>query len=252
MVWPFSSSASSASGSSSSSSGAPSTSADATAPTPAPAVNVNANASADSTDAAAYLRSHSFTTPSASAEYTPTASSLLSDPSLDVSTLHPMAGLGKDELEYLDIVDAQPSQLEGARTALPSRGWSDDLCYGTGTTYLSGLALGGLLGAREGLARPLGVDQTTFRLRLNAVLNQVTRRGSFFGNSAGVIALIYNLVDAAIDGVRGKHDIYGAMSAGALSGALFKSTAGLRPMAISSAIMVAAAATWTTAKQALL
>lgn len=186
------------------------------------------------------------------AEYTPTATSLLSDRSFDVGALHPLAGLGKDELEYLDLTDGAPSSMEGARTAVPSRGWSDDLCYGTGTTYLSGLALGGLLGAREGFFRPLGVDNTTFRLRLNAVLNQVTRRGSFFGNSAGVVALIYNLVDASIDAARGKHDIYGAVGAGALSGALFKCTAGTRPMLIASSIMMAAAATWTTAKQALL
>ena len=34
-------------------------------------------------------------------------------------------------------------------------GWSDELCYGTGATYLSGLAFGGLWGLREGYARPL-------------------------------------------------------------------------------------------------
>ena len=82
-----------------------------------------------------------------------------------------------------------------------------------------------------------------------AVSTSVTRPGSFFGNSAGVTALIYNLVDASIDGICGKHDIYGAVAAGGISGALFKCTAGVRPMAI--AIMMAAAATWTTAKQAL-
>lgn len=68
----------------------------------------------------------------------PTSQDLFSNPSVDFSRLHPLAGLGREEIEYLDVVDAQPSTLEGARTALPSRGWSDDLCYGTGTTYLSG------------------------------------------------------------------------------------------------------------------
>lgn len=90
--------------------------------------------------------------------------------------------------------------------------------------HFPGLALGGLLGVREGFARPLGVDSPTYRLRLNAVLNQVTRRGSFFGNSAGVIALIYNIVDASIDAARGKHDMAGSIAAGGLSGALFKCT----------------------------
>jgi hypothetical protein len=68
----------------------------------------------------------------------PSTQDLFSNAAFDASRLHPLAGLRKDEIEYLDIVDAQPSTLEGARTALPSRGWSDDLCYGTGTTYLSG------------------------------------------------------------------------------------------------------------------
>lgn len=112
--------------------------------------------------------------------------------------------------------------------------------------------MGGLLGAREGLSRPLGVDSPTFRLRLNSVLNQVTRRGSFMGNSAGVIALIYNLTDAIIDNVRGKHDMAGAVAAGGISGALFKATAGTRAMAVSSGMMMGAAATWTAAKKAFL
>jgi len=89
---------------------------------------------------------------------------------------------------------------------------------------MTGLAVGGMLGAREGLVRPLGVQSPTMRLRLNAVLNQVTRRGSFFGNSAGVIALIYNIVDASIDAARGKHDMAGSIAAGGVSGALFKCT----------------------------
>jgi import inner membrane translocase subunit TIM23 len=76
---------------------------------------------------------------SGAAEYVPpSASALLLDPAFSPAALHPLAGLGKEDVEYLDIVDAQPATLEGARTALPSRGWSDDLCYGTGTTYLSG------------------------------------------------------------------------------------------------------------------
>ncbi|TKY88816.1 hypothetical protein EX895_002057 [Sporisorium graminicola] len=254
MVWPFSSSKSADASSSSAPVQQPAF--EAVAPTPAQTQTPSSDSPTD------YLRSHAFQQPSspspstpsspAAAEYVPNAASLLGDSSLDLGALGPLAGIGKDDLEYLDLTDGAPSSMEGARTAVPSRGWSDDLCYGTGTTYLSGLAIGGLLGAREGLFRPLGVDHPTFRLRLNAVLNQVTRRGAFFGNSAGVVALIYNLVDASIDGLRGKHDIYGAVAAGGVSGALFKCTAGVRPMAVASAIMMGAAATWTTAKQSLL
>lgn len=54
--------------------------------------------------------------------------------------LHPLASI-QDQLEYLQLEDDKVSDLPGAATALPSRGWSDDLCYGTGTTYLSGTYL---------------------------------------------------------------------------------------------------------------
>lgn len=56
---------------------------------------------------------------------------------LDPSRLHPLAGLGK-ALDYLSLEDAQLANLPGGKTAFPSRGWSDDLTYGTGTVYVSG------------------------------------------------------------------------------------------------------------------
>lgn len=111
------------------------------------------------------------------------------------------------------------------------------------TLCFLGLALGGVWGVREGARRPLAVSNT--RLRINSVLNSVTRRGTFIGNSAGVLgpsslffgpilvdvlssilflALLYNGVNSSIDAMRGKHDILGSMGAGAVTGALFKST----------------------------
>ena len=51
--------------------------------------------------------------------------------------------------------------------------------------FLVGLALGGAWGLREGGTRKLAVPSA--RLRLNSILNSVTRRGSFMGNSAGVL-----------------------------------------------------------------
>ena len=55
----------------------------------------------------------------------------------DPTKLHPMAGL-EDKLDYLLLDDDKLTDLPGSGTAIPSRGWSDDLCYGTGTMYLSG------------------------------------------------------------------------------------------------------------------
>lgn len=52
-------------------------------------------------------------------------------------------------------------------------------------SVMAGLALGGVWGLREGARKPLAV--TNARLRINAILNAVTRRGTFVGNSAGVL-----------------------------------------------------------------
>ena len=50
------------------------------------------------------------------------------------------------------------------------------------------MALGGASGFREGGSRPLAVSNT--RLRINSILNSVTRRGTFLGNSAGVLGMM--------------------------------------------------------------
>lgn len=135
------------------------------------------------------------------------------------------------------------SDLPGAQSALPSRGWSDDLCYGTGMTYIAALSAGGAWGFAEGWRRsPASAPP---KLQLNSILNSVTRRGPFLGNSAGVIALVYNLINSGIGHYRGKHDAFNSVLAGAISGTVFKSTRGLRPMMISGGLVAGAAGTWT-------
>ncbi|KAI1405837.1 Tim17-domain-containing protein [Hypoxylon fuscum] len=172
-------------------------------------------------------------------------SSAFADPSL----LHPLAGLDKDGLEYLSLEDSALSDLPGAQTAIPSRGFSDDLCYGTGITYLTALSMGGVWGLQEGLRRSAGQPP---KLRLNSVLNAVTRRGPFLGNSAGVVAITYNCFNSGIGYLRGQHDSANTIAAGALSGMLFKSTRGLRPMLISGGIVASAAGAWAVTRQVLL
>ena len=153
-----------------------------------------------------------------------------------------MAGLNQQTLDYLTLEDSALSDLPGSRSALPSRGWSDDLFYGTGVTYLSALTVGGAWGLIEGLRRsPPGAPP---KLRLNSVLNGVTRRGPFLGNSAGVIAMVYNGVNSTIGYYRGRHDSTNSVVAGAISGMLFKSTKGLRPMLISGGLVAGAAGAW--------
>ncbi|KAF8629054.1 hypothetical protein AX15_003554 [Amanita polypyramis BW_CC] len=185
--------------------------------------------------------------PEVSPDSAVTASDLLMA-AYDPARLHPLAQIG-DKLDYLLLDDEKTSELPGGNTAIPSRGWSDDLCYGTGTMYLGGLALGGAWGLREGARRPLAVSNA--RLRINSILNSITRRGTFIGNSAGVLALVYNGINSSIDGVRGKHDILGSMAAGALTGAMFKSTAGVKPAVIAATLVSGMAGVWSFVKKSI-
>ncbi|KAI0044529.1 Tim17-domain-containing protein [Auriscalpium vulgare] len=204
-------------------------------------------ASSSSPDATDFLKNAQFARSDASASPLPdsvTASDLLLG-AYDPAKLHPLAGLG-DQLDYLVLDDDKTNDLPGSGTAIPSRGWSDDLCYGTGTMYLGGLALGGVWGVREGARRPLALSNT--RLRINSILNAVTRRGTFLGNSAGVLALAYNGINSSIDGLRGKHDTMGSMAAGALTGALYKSSAGVKPALAAATLVSGLAGVWSYVK----
>ncbi|ETW79086.1 mitochondrial import inner membrane translocase [Heterobasidion irregulare TC 32-1] len=209
-----------------------------------PGSNSQPSSSQDPTE---YLRNASFSRSESSAPLpeSMSASDVLMG-AYDPAKLHPLAGLG-DQLDYLMLDDDKTNDLPGSGTAIPSRGWSDDLCYGTGTMYLGGLALGGAWGVREGARRPLAVSNT--RLRINSVLNAVTRRGTFLGNSAGVLALAYNGINSTIDGVRGKHDTLGSMAAGALTGALYKSSAGVKPALAAATLVSGLAGAWSYAKR---
>ncbi|KAF2220168.1 Tim17/Tim22/Tim23/Pmp24 family-domain-containing protein [Elsinoe ampelina] len=185
-----------------------------------------------------------------STQEAPNVSSFLnSSDAFDPSSLHPLAGLNQDTLDYLQLDDSVLTDLPGARSALPSRGWSDDLCYGTGVTYLTGLTVGGAWGLAEGLNRL--PPSSPPKLRLNSALNAITRRGPFLGNSAGVLAMVYNGFNSTIGYYRGKHDSMNSITAGALSGALFKSTKGPRQMMISSGLVATAAGAWAFTRKLL-
>jgi mitochondrial import inner membrane translocase subunit TIM23 len=95
------------------------------------------------------------------------------------------------------------------------------------------------------------------KLLLNQILNHVTRRGPFLGNSAGVLAMTYNLMNAYVPQVLGWGLIGRSMEAwtpvpstvtpyasGFLAGALFRSTKGPKSMAIAGTLVMGVAAAW--------
>ena len=174
---------------------------------------------------------------------------ILTTPTFDVSKLHPLAGLDKG-IEYLDLEDEQLSSMEGSQGLIPSRGWSDDLCYGTGAVYLIGLGLGGFSGFIQGVKEI--PPNSPGKLQLNTILNSITRRGPFVGNNAGVLALTYNIINSTIDSFRGKHDGPGSVAAGAITGALFKSSKGPKAMGYAAGLMAGVCAGWSAVKDKIL
>lgn len=183
------------------------------------------------------------TNPSAHAG--PTAedlSSFITTPTYDPTSLHPLADLSSDTLSYISLDDPS-TLLPGSNTgALPSRSFTDDLCYSTGTTYLLGLTTGGLWGFTEGLRKtPRSAPP---KIKLNAVLNHITRRGPFLGNNAGVLALAYTCLNGGIGKLRGEVDGANGVLAGMLAGALWKSTRGVRAMAVAGGLTGLVAGLW--------
>ena len=68
------------------------------------------------------------------------SSIILAPGALDLSRLHPLAGLDKG-IEYLDLEDDQLTDLENGLSIIAARNWRDNLCYGTGTMYAAELCV---------------------------------------------------------------------------------------------------------------
>lgn len=107
----------------------------------------------------------------------------------------------KDNLEYLYIDEQLPfpsnkpvEHPTGSWGPLPMRTDSDKMLYGTGTAYMLGLGFGGAWGAVKGLQHP---NATTFKLKINSVLNITTRYGPWAGNHAGIMGAL-KLCDATL------------------------------------------------------
>lgn len=85
---------------------------------------------------------------------------------------------------------------DDSTTATAGPSWNTRLCYGTGSAFLIGLGAGGLWGAIEGLTRAEARNMSA-RIRINLLLNSITSRGPFVGNTAGIVALCYNVLAGA-------------------------------------------------------
>lgn len=105
---------------------------------------------------------------------------------------------------------------------------TEQLTYLTGGSYLLGSLAGASIGMAQAIPESAGKPA---RLRVNAILNAVAKRGTNLGNACGVLALAFSLSESALYNYTQDETIVNYAAAGAISGALFKSTRGIRPAA---------------------
>lgn len=118
--------------------------------------------------------------------------------------------------------------FEGSHEKARTR--TETLFYSTGIAYMVGQTIGGSWGLVEGLQHR---DGSTFRLRVNAVLNACTRRGPFLANNFGVIALMYNGGTASVRALPlPVPDEAAGVLAGAVAGAVYKCTSACRRLGV--------------------
>jgi hypothetical protein len=106
---------------------------------------------------------------------------------IDIRTIAPALGInaGARQPDYLDYDQK-------------GRGIVVSMFANSGVAYLIGTFGGGLYGLREGI---LNSPSTRFRVKLNSILNHCGRHGSKWGNSLGVVAILYSLYEGAADQV---------------------------------------------------
>mmetsp|Transcript_26324 Transcript_26324/g.61225 ORF Transcript_26324/g.61225 Transcript_26324/m.61225 type:complete len:199 (-) Transcript_26324:1007-1603(-) len=103
---------------------------------------------------------------------------------IQLSTVAPALGVPKKQApDYLDYDQK-------------GRGIIVTLFANSGMSYLLGITGGGLLGLREGLAN---APSSRLRVQLNSILNHCGRHGSRWGNTIGVVSILYSLYEGAAD-----------------------------------------------------
>jgi len=105
------------------------------------------------------------------------------------------------------------------------RSWGERLTFHIGGAYLAGLTTGGVYGLYEGLKGTVGDRRS---IRINSVLNAMGKRGPGWGNGLGCVAMMWSTFETIALTVRGEDDILNPAGAAALTGLIYKSTAGPR------------------------
>ena len=110
------------------------------------------------------------------------------------------------------------------------------MTYSLGLSYGLGILAGGTYGVFHGLSK----GGATTKLRVNAILNSCSTKGPGLANQAAILTMFYVGFNNFFGWIRGEEDIYNSTAAGAISGALYKSSSGWKAIARHSVISAAA------------
>ncbi|ERN12976.1 hypothetical protein AMTRI_Chr11g151480 [Amborella trichopoda] len=142
-----------------------------------------------------------------------------------------------------------PEFLFSEEAVINRRSWGENLQYYTGCGYAGGAITGGAKGLIQGLTASEHGD--TMKLRVSRVLNASGHTGRRYGNTLGVIGLLYAGLESSITAYRDTDDIANSIVAGLGTGVLYKMASGPRSAALAGAIGGLAVGAMMAGKQAL-
>lgn len=146
---------------------------------------------------------------------------------------------------YLNIdtsyLSSNPEYLFDTET---KRGKMEKSFSAIGSAVCIGSSIGGAYGVYDGV-RQTALSGLTGRLRRTQIMNYTLKGGASFGNALGTVAVLYSLSHCLLSlTVYEEDDEIKSMVSGTATGALFKSTSGLKKCARGGAIGLGLASLW--------
>jgi len=123
------------------------------------------------------------------------------------------------------------------------RGGMEKSFTAIGSSVLVGGAVGGAYGLYDGV-RQTALSEMKGRLRRTQILNHTLKSGGSVSNALGSLAVIYSSIYVLISQFHDDDDEVKSCLSGAVTGALYKSSAGPRKCAMGGAFGLGVAALW--------
>ncbi|XP_047338721.1 mitochondrial import inner membrane translocase subunit TIM23-1-like [Impatiens glandulifera] len=137
-------------------------------------------------------------------------------------------------IQNLYNLPTSPELVFSEEATKERRSWSENLTFYTGCGYLGGAIVGGAKGSVEGIRTAESGE--SLKLRVNRVLNCSGHAGRRFGNSVGVVGLIFAGMESGIMHLRDSDDVLNSVLAGLGTGAVYRAAGGVRSAAIAGVI----------------